>query len=233
LANTSPSPYPRWSWRSPRVIAAVVIAALLTAFGMLADEVLEGDTLDFDLRVLNLFRVAGNPAELIGPAWVQEAVRDVTSLGSFSILGFITIVVVLDLLLRGKRQSGWYLAGCVIGGAILSTWLKTVFDRPRPDLPAVAKVFTASFPSGHATVSAVVFLTMGVLLAEAAAHRRLKVFYLGVAVFLTLMVGVSRVYLGVHYPTDVLAGWMLGTAWALICWAGVQFLKPAPEAPTK
>ena len=117
----------------------------------------------------------------------------------------------------------------MVGGAILSTALKALFDRPRPDLPAVAKVFTASFPSGHATVSAVVFLTIGVLLAEAAETTRLKAFYLGVAIFMTLVVGASRVYLGVHYPTDVLAGWMLGTAWALLCWAGAQFLKGSPK----
>lgn len=232
MSEITPSPSPRWSWRSPRVIAAVVVALLLGAFAMLTDEVLEGDTLDFDLRILNLFRVAGDPTKLIGPPWLQEAVRDVTSLGSFSILGFITIVVVLDLLLRGQRQSGWYLAGCVVGGTIISSVLKTVFDRPRPDLPAVVEVFTASFPSGHATVSAVVFLTVGVLLAEAATRTWRKLFYLGIAVFLTLVVGVTRIYLGVHYPTDVLAGWMLGTAWALLCWGGVQFLKRTPDAPT-
>lgn len=216
--------------RSPRIIAAVVVAALLTAFGLLADEVLEGDTLSFDMSIIDLFRVPGNPAETIGPAWLQEAVRDVTSLGSFSLLGFITIVVVVGMLLQGKIRTGWYLAACVVGGAILSTALKALFDRPRPDLPAVAKVFTASFPSGHATVSAVVFLTIGVLLAEAAETKALQVFYLGVATFMTLVIGASRVYLGVHYPTDVLAGWMLGTAWALLCWAGAQFLKHSAGA---
>ena len=185
-----------------------------------------------DNAILNLFRVPGNPAESIGPTWLQEAVRDVTSLGSFSLLGIITFVVVMALLLGGKRQTGWYLAACVVGGAILSTVLKDVFNRPRPDLPSVARVFTASFPSGHALVSAVVFLTIGVVLSEATERLRLKVFYLATAIVLTLLVGATRIYLGVHYPTDVLAGWMLGTAWALICWAGVQFLKRSPGDTT-
>lgn len=231
-STSSTASYRHGNRRSPRIIAALVVAALVGAFGLLADEVLEGDTLNFDLAILNWFRVPGDPTQMIGPTWLQEAVRDMTSLGSFSLLGLITIVVVVALLLQHKARTGWYLAACVVGGAILSTVLKDLFNRPRPDLPAVARVFTASFPSGHATESAVVFLTIGVLLAESTVERPLKAFYLGVAIFLTLLVGVTRIYLGVHYPTDVLAGWMLGTAWALICWAGVQFLKPAPAAPT-
>ena len=102
------------TWRSPRIIAAVVVATLLTAFGLLADEVLEGDTLSFDMSILNLFRVPGNPAETIGPAWLQEAVRDVTSLGSFSLLGFITIVVVVGMLLQ--RQNPHRLVSCCLRG---------------------------------------------------------------------------------------------------------------------
>jgi undecaprenyl-diphosphatase len=231
VSHTPPSPT-TWSWRSPRIIAALVVAALLGGFGMLADEVLEGDTLSFDNAILALFRNPANPAEPIGPTWLQEAVRDVTSLGSFSLLGIITFVVVMALLLGGKQRTGWYLTACVVSGAIVSTVLKDLFNRPRPDLPAVARVFTSSFPSGHALVSAVVFLTIGVVLSEATGRLRLKLFYLTVAVVLTLVVGATRVYLGVHYPTDVLAGWMLGSGWALICWAGVQFLKHSPADTT-
>ena len=231
MSHSPPAPT-TWSWRSPRIIAALVVAALLGGFGMLADEVLEGDTLSFDNAILALFRNPANPAEPIGPTWLQEAVRDVTSLGSFSLLGIITFVVVMALLLGGKQRTGWYLAACVVSGAIVSTVLKDLFNRPRPDLPAVARVFTSSFPSGHALVSAVVFLTIGVVLSEATDRLRLKLFYLVVAVILTLVVGATRVYLGVHYPTDVLAGWMLGSGWALICWAGMQFLKHSPADTT-
>lgn len=225
--SSATAPSPR---RLARLLPAIAVAALLGAFGLLADEVLEGDTLSFDTAVLGFFRTTGSLGDPIGPAWFEEAVRDVTSLGSFSILGLITIVVVVTLLLNGRRRTGWYLTFCVIGGTILSTALKALFDRPRPDLPALTQVFTSSFPSGHATVSAVVFLTIGVLLAEASDRRRLRLFYLGVAVFLTLVVGLSRIYLGVHYPTDVIAGWLLGSAWATLCWVGAELLLKKPTA---
>ena len=185
------------------------------------------------MSILQLFRVPGHPEQLIGPVWLHEAVRDLTSLGSFSILGLISVLVVVGLLLTGKRQTGWYLAFAVVGGTIISTVLKALFDRPRPDLIHVTEVFTASFPSGHATVSAVVFLSIGVMLAEAAERVALKAFYVGAAIVLTLIVGITRIYLGVHYPTDVLAGWLIGSAWALLCWAGAEiWLKRSSTAQT-
>ena len=103
-----------------------------------------------------------------------------------------------------------FIAVAVVSGTVISSILKVLFDRPRPDLTGIARVFTASFPSGHATISAVVFLTLGALLAERAPTPRLGVYYLSVAAILAILVGVSRVYLGVHYPTDVLAGWAEG-----------------------
>jgi undecaprenyl-diphosphatase len=122
---------------------------------------------------------------------------------------------------------------------LLSTLLKMGFDRPRPDLvPHGALVYTASFPSGHATLSAVVYLTLGALLARVQPRLVLKLYLLGLAILLTVMVGVSRVYLGVHWPTDVLAGWAVGAAWALLCWATALWLQrrgrvegpgPAPD----
>jgi undecaprenyl-diphosphatase len=216
----------------------LAVAAILLAFGLLADEVVEGDTLSFDRAVLMWFRTPQNVAVPIGPLWLQEAVRDVTSLGSFSILGIITVVAVLQFLLSGDRRLAVYVGGAVVGGTIVSTVLKDIFDRPRPDIPGAPHVFTASFPSGHATLSAVVFLTLAAVLAAATLERRLKVFYLTIGIFLTLIVGVSRIYEGVHYPTDVLAGWMIGSSWAILCWVGAQYAlyrrsrtapKPLPE----
>jgi len=203
---------------------AAGVAALLGGFALLADEVLEGDTLGFDTAVLAATRTPGNPADPLGPVWLEEAARDLTALGSFTVLGFIIIIVTCDLLLRRKLRIAAFLVTAVISGTILSTGLKSVFDRARPDLPAVARVFTASFPSGHAALSAVVYLTLGVLLAEAASRWRFRLLYIGVAIGLTLAVGISRVYLGVHYPTDVLAGWLLGTSWALLCWVVAELL---------
>ena len=203
--------------------AGAVAAGLLAAFGMIADEVSEGETLGLDKAVLMALRTPGDPADPIGPAWLEEAARDVTALGSFSVLTILVLVVVIHLFLIGRQRTGWFLALSVIGGTILSTTLKSFYDRPRPDLTGVARVFTASFPSGHATISAVVYLTLGALLAEMADRRSQQVLYLGSAIFLAVIVGLSRVYLGVHYPTDVLAGWSIGAGWAL-AWTLVAHL---------
>lgn len=206
-------------------IGAIAAAALLGGFGLIADAVTDGDTFNVDNAVLMALRTPGNPADPIGPAWFEEAVRDVTALGSFSVLGILVIVAFAYLLLAGKQRTGWFMVFAVVGGTIISTVLKMLFDRPRPDLTGVADVFTASFPSGHATVSAVVFLTIGAMLAETTPERRLQLFFIGVAVALTVLVGLSRIYLGVHYPTDVLAGWSLGAAWALLCTTAAHFLR--------
>ncbi|MFA7413866.1 MAG: phosphatase PAP2 family protein [Rhizobium sp.] len=195
--------------------AGAVVAGLLAAFGMIADEVSEGETLGLDEAVLMALRTPGNPADPIGPAWLEEAARDVTALGSFSVLTILVLVVVIHLFLIRRQRTGWFLALSVIGGTIMSTTLKSFYDRPRPDLTGAARVFTASFPSGHATISAVVYLTLGALLAEMADRRSQQVLYLGSAIFLAVIIGLSRVYLGVHYPTDVLAGWSIGAGWAL------------------
>ena len=206
-------------------LGALVVAALLGGFGLIADAVTDGDTLGLDNAVLMALRTPGDPADPIGPAWLEEAVRDITALGSFSVLGIIVVLVFAYLLLVGKHRTGWFMVFAVVGGTIISTVLKMLFDRPRPDLIGAPEVFTASFPSGHATVSAVVFLTIGAMLAESSPEQQLKRFFVGVAIALTLLVGVSRIYLGVHYPTDVLAGWSLGAAWALLCTTAAHFLR--------
>jgi undecaprenyl-diphosphatase len=184
---------------------------------MIADEMAEGETLAFDTAVLHAFRTPGDLTDPIGPPWVEEAVRDLTSLGSFPILTLIVVAVFLQLILSGSRRTAVFLAGTVIGGTIVSNVLKALFARPRPELADTARVFTASFPSGHSVTSAVVYLTIGVLLAGASGSRSLRIFYVTAAILLTLIVGITRLYLGVHYPTDVAAGWAIGTAWALLC----------------
>lgn len=215
MATASPT-HPR---RFPYIVAGIA-AALLAVFGFVADEVIEGDTVTFDTAVTAFFREAGNMEDPWGPTWLEEAMRDITAMGSFTILGFVLIVVVAFLALSGKGRSALFVTVAVIGGTIVSTGLKMLFDRPRPDVEAATRVFTASFPSGHATVSAVVYLTLGLLLAEATTNRGLKIYFIGLGIFMTLAVGLSRIYIGVHYPTDVIAGWSIGAAWALVCWAG-------------
>lgn len=215
-------------------------AALLTVFGLVADQVFDGDTADFDNWAVSLFRDPASPSMPIGPRWVFEVVRDVTALGSFTVLGLLVAGVVLHLLLTGAYRTGVLVATSVLGGTILSQGLKSLFDRPRPDLERAIDVFTSSFPSGHATISAVVYLTIGAILAERADKWPARVFYMIGAIFLTILIGLSRIYFGVHYPTDVLAGWSLGAAWALICVIVAHALRmrgrlkdeAAPGAPT-
>lgn len=200
-------------------IGCAVAAALLTIFGILADQVVDGDTAAFDHAVVMLFRDPATPGIPVGPSWFNEGVRDITALGSFPVLGVLVIGVVLHLLLTGSRRTGLLIAISVLGGTIISTVLKALFDRPRPDFTGAVEVFTSSFPSGHATTSAVVYLTIGVLLAQRASTWPARALYLLGAIVLVGAVGLSRIYLGVHFPTDVLAGWALGAAWALICLA--------------
>lgn len=189
------------------------------AFVKLADEVIEGETDAFDRTILLALR---NPADLsdpIGPAWFEEAARDVTGLGGHTVLVLVTLASLAYLLMARKRSAALLLLAAVVGGMLLSTLLKLGFERPRPDLvPHGARVYTASFPSGHAMLSAATYLTLGALLARVEQRRRIKIFLLGLAVLLTVLVGTSRVYLGVHWPSDVLAGWCGGAAWASLCW---------------
>lgn len=194
------------------------IAAGTWAFVELADEVLEGDTLAFDRRIVLAFRTPGEPNDPLGPAWVEEAMRDFTGLGGFAVLILVTIAVCGFLALLRRRHMMVFMGGAAVGGLILSSVLKAAFERPRPDFVAhLSHVITSSFPSGHSMMSAVVYLTLGALLSTVVARKRLKLYLLGCAVGVSALVGLSRVYLGVHYPTDVLAGWTVGLVWAALC----------------
>ena len=188
-------------------------------FAQLADEVVEGETRAFDNAVMLAMRSADDPSDPIGPEWFEEGVRDITSLGSSTVLVLVSLIVIGFLLISGAYGAAILVAVSVGGGMLLVHLLKDVFQRARPDLvPHAVQVFTNSFPSGHATLSAVTYLTLGALLARVERPRAAKMYFLGVAITLTMIVGTSRVYLGVHWPTDVLAGWCVGAAWAIICW---------------
>ena len=217
------------------IIAVFVAAALLLAFGSIADEVVEGDTDRLDRAVIMAFRTAGDPTDLIGPDWFEEMVRDVTALGSYAFVIIIVTAAIGYLLLMRKYGLALLLLAAEGGGMLFSTLLKELFDRPRPDIEHAARVFTASFPSGHATLSAVTFLTLGALLTRVTADRKSKLYFMGTAVVLTIIVGLSRLYLGVHYPSDILAGWCIGSAWATLCWGGALWLQRRGdvERPTR
>jgi undecaprenyl-diphosphatase len=211
----------------PRALLAwLVAAAAVWGFVELADEVLEGETRAVDERLLLMLRTTEDRSDPLGPSWVEELARDVTGLGSAGVLTIITLASAGVLALQRKRQLAVYVLVAVAGGTVVSTLLKLGFDRPRPDLVAHGQVvYTSSFPSGHSMISAVAFLTLGALLASGQTNLALRAYLIGLAGFLTVIVGVSRVYLGVHWPTDVLAGWTAGAAWALVCWAFAERLR--------
>lgn len=212
------------------IVASIFfVGALVLGFCLLAEEVMEGDTKGFDVAVLTVLRTDGNLVDPIGPAWVEEMGRDVTALGSYVVLGFVFLAVLGYLLMIGKRRLAALMAACVVGGTLLNNVLKYGFDRPRPELSHAARVFSPSFPSGHATMATVVYLTLGVLLIRTTNLPRLKAYYASLAVLLTVVVGLSRVYLGVHFASDVVAGWCTGGAWALLCWTVALWLQRRHE----
>jgi len=208
-------------WKEEPLIPTVllVIAGSLWMFSEISDEIGLDDTHGFDRAVLMSMREPGDPSDPIGPVKMEEMGRDLTALGGFTILTGLTVSSVGIAWVMRKRRLAAIIAVAVTGGMILTTFVKQGFDRPRPDLvPHGVVVTNASFPSGHAMMAAVVYLTLGLLLARIQPLRPLRIYLVSLSVVITLLVGVSRVYLGVHWPTDVLAGWTLGAAWALAFW---------------
>jgi undecaprenyl-diphosphatase len=195
------------------------LVGIVWAIASLAGEVLEGDTLEFDKRMLSALRKADDPSQPIGPAWLELAAFDLTALGGPTILGLTVAAVVGYLLLYGLYRNAAFVFLASVGGWVLNDVLKELFARPRPQVvPHLREVMSLSFPSGHALTSAAVFLTLGALLMRVAERRLVKFYVMSVAIAATLLVGSTRVYLGVHYPSDVLAGWLIGVSWALLCW---------------
>ncbi len=207
------------------LLAFVGIASGIWLFSAIAGEVLEGDTQAFDQKVLLAMRRPGDRSP-IGPPALQETARDITALGGATVLGLLTLITGGFLLFDGKRHLAIFVYGSVASGFLVSAILKSLFQRPRPDLvPYAANFSTTSFPSGHSMLAALTYLTLGALLGRAQERKRLKAYFLLVAATLTFLVGLSRVYLGVHWPTDVLAGWTAGASWAILCWLAARWLQ--------
>jgi len=201
------------------LLAGIVVAGGLWGFIELTEVARDTSAHAFDTDILLAFREAGQPDNPIGPLWLEEAMRDITGLGSMVVLVMVTAATVFYLLLVGRARTALLVLVTVGSGQVLSSLLKLGIDRPRPDLVShLATVQTLSFPSGHAMMSAVTYLTLGSMLATIAPGRAAKIYVLGVAVLVALMVGISRIYLGVHWPSDVLAGWCAGFSWAMLCW---------------
>ena len=206
--------------------ALVAIGALIALFVGIASEMLEGETRAIDERLVLAFRSAADPRQLAGPLWVTEIARDVTALGGGTVLTLVVAAVTGFLLLTKKRHALLVILLATAGGIALSYALKGHFARPRPELvPHLSIVSSSSFPSGHSMLAAVVYLTLAAMLARLVQRRTLKLYIVAVAAIIAFAVGVSRVLLGVHYPTDVAAGWAVGIAWAIACGALMRLLQ--------
>ena len=212
----------RRALRLARAEIAALAALLVVALGVMtfievADDMTEADGRAVDQAVLHWLQpVAGEPR---GPWWLHEAAADLTSLGGISVLTLFALVALAFLLIQRKRLSAALLAVGLAGGVALSEGLKALFERERPPAAYQAvETLNASFPSGHALLSTVFYLTLGVMLTRAFPRRRLKAFVLGVAMLIAGLVGLTRVYLGAHWASDVVAGWCAGAAWSMALW---------------
>jgi undecaprenyl-diphosphatase len=224
----------RWAQLARReakvILATTLVAGFLLAFVGIADEVMENETHGIDRMVLLSLRSATDPSDPIGPTWLERSAVDLTALGGFPVLTLITLLSVGYLLITRRKGAALLVALSIAGGALLSTGLKLVFERDRPDVvPHLVDVQTASFPSGHAMLSAVCYLTLGALLMRVQGGRSARIFVFAAAAGIAFLVGLSRVYLGVHWPTDVLAGWLVGSAWAGLCWTVALVLQRRGE----
>ncbi|MCY0096241.1 phosphatase PAP2 family protein [Hoeflea ulvae] len=214
----------------------VALFATLTlgvyAFIEIAEEMAEGEIRKFDEMLFLSLRAPGDPSTPLGPPWLQETAVEVTSIGGYPLI-ILTLAAVAGFFIVTRRYGAAVYAVLAVGsGALLSQTLKQYYGRPRPDLvDHMDTVHTMSFPSGHAMVTTVAYLTLASLVIGFLTDRRARIYVLAVAVFVAVIVGVSRVYLGVHWPSDVAAGWALGAAWASLSWLILHFLKHHSRVP--
>lgn len=201
------------------LVAVAAVAVLLSALIGFGHEIMEGDGHAIDRALMLAMRAPGNPARPWGPGWLPSAVRDVTALGSTIVLTLVVGIVATFLVLKRQRRTALLVVAATLSGATVVTLVKQAVARTRPDVVQQLMAETShSFPSGHAANSAVVYLTMAALLFPVLRDWRMRMFVVAVALLLVGLIGVTRVYLGVHWPSDVLAGWAFGSCWALLWW---------------
>jgi len=206
-------------WEHFVLLTAVgALCGSLFLFAELTDLVLEGDLHESEQQWMRALRQPEDAAQPIGPRWLKPVCLDLSALGGVAVLSLMTALVGGYLLLEKRVHALGFLLAAAFGGTVLNQVLKKWIGRERPDIiPHLAEVSNASFPSGHSMLSSIIYLTLGVMLARSVPSRRLKVYFIATALLLTGVIGLTRVYLGVHYPTDVLGGWAAGTAYAVFC----------------
>lgn len=213
----------RPQWKKTEVFGLLMMLTGLAVFVILAAQLGTPSVQRFDETVVRNLRSAEDPATPIGPDWFKELTRDFTALGGYGILSTITILVTTFLHLERRPARAHFVVVAIVAGYSLSMMLKAVIARPRPDVvPWLSHVHSSSFPSGHSMMSAVVYLSLGLMLSDLTSRRLVKTFVVVAPLTISALVGFSRVYMGVHYPTDIVAGWWLGISWSLTCWLAVR-----------
>lgn len=211
-----------------RLLAALLaIAAFMTyTFIRAVDEVYEKSARLFDEAVLLGFRSHADKTQPGGPTWLPDVMRDFAALGSSAVLAAVALGSAILLALSGKRRTVVFILLAVLTGIIVEHVMKSGYGRPRHDLLPHGVLATSwSFPGGHSMNAAVVYLTLGNLLAQTQRRVSIKAFLISFSVFLSILIGVSNLYLGVRWPTDVFAGWTLGLSWAMVCWLVLHSLQ--------
>ncbi len=212
----------RWLWPVLVVLALGALGLVL----VLMDAIAHGGAFRLDYRLLVALRRPGHLDQPVGPAWLLQSATDLSALGGFTLQWLLGGASLLFLLQIGRRAEAAWLAGSTAGASLLNAGLKSILHRPRPELvPHLAAVSNASFPSGHAMISAAIYLTIAAMLSETQPKRSARIFLMAFAGLLVLLIGCSRIYLGVHWPSDVLAGWCLGSVWALVVFAVNRTLR--------
>jgi undecaprenyl-diphosphatase len=225
------------AWVRQRDLVLISAWFLASVFTWIFFEIAEGisDEPSFDARILLALRRPEALHEPVGPAWLQTIWLDLTALGSGVVIGLVALIVLGYLAMLKEWKTALVFLVALAGATLGGTVLKEVFDRARPTL--IVPLYhsdSLSFPSGHSLLAAVVYPTLGAMLSRVVRRRSLKLYFIVVAFLLMLLVGFSRVYIGVHYPSDVLAGWSLGLGWAIVCWTVLRMLQrkrivePAP-----
>jgi undecaprenyl-diphosphatase len=203
----------------------LAVALLALAFVHLSNHI-EGDPRAFDEQILLSLREPHDLATPIGPERFRDMARDITALGSGTLVGMFSIALTLWLLLTRRPGAALFVAVAVLGGWLLNDLMKDLFARERPTIvPHLMNVSNASFPSGHAMTAAVLYPTMAELMGRLVRPRHARLYLMTLAIVIALFVGFTRIYLGVHYPSDVLGGLCAGFAWALLCGIVARMLQ--------
>lgn len=200
-------------------VGFLVCAALVVLFASLADEVFEpGGSLKIDRQITEAARGYQTPGRI-------RLARFVTTVGNFAVVYPATLVISGVLWFRHRHVAGLLFAGAVVFGGLLEVTLKIMFHRSRPALwPALVTERTPSFPSGHATLATVFWGGLVAVVFHLTRSRRARAIALAVAVPMALAIAASRVYLGAHWVTDVLAGILVGLFWVIVAWTGTEYL---------